>query len=429
MKEGPNKKYFCWGLTILAVVGISIVFFFTLYKMSSVAGFLSKLLEILTPFIYGLVIAYLLIPTFNFCYRKLYPFLKKKMRNPRQAARFSKGLSTTISMLLGIVIVGSLISLVLPQLVNSIIGLVDTMPDHIRTMTVWLQNVLADNPAIEQTAMQFYEEGISTLTVWIKNDMIPQLTSVMNGLVGTFNFFKNLLIGIIIAVYVLNSKELFAAQAKKLLYSVVKVPQANLIIDNVRFTHQIFGGFINGKLLDSLIIGVICFVGMSIFNLPYPILVSVIIGITNIIPFFGPFIGAIPSVLLILLISPLKALYFLIFVLALQQFDGNILGPKILGESTGLSSFWVMFAILLFGGLFGFVGMVVGVPIFAALYSFIAGMARRSLRKKTLPEETNSYFNLDRIDTRSHTPLYEKHPQTTVRVSTKDDQPEENSKK
>ena len=320
-------------------------------------------------------------------------------------------------MLLGFLVVGALISMVLPQLISSIMGLVDTLPDSIRNVTNWLQNLLADNPEIEQTAMQFYQEGINTLTVWVKNDMIPQLTTLMSSLVGTFNFFKNLLIGIIIAVYVLNSKELFAAQAKKLLYSVVKVPQANLIIDNIRFTHRVFGGFINGKLLDSLIIGVICFVGMSILKLPYSMLISVIIGVTNIIPFFGPFIGAIPSTFLILLINPMQALYFLIFVFALQQFDGNILGPKILGDSTGLSSFWVMFAILLFGGLFGFVGMVLGVPLFAVFYSFVSGMVCRSLRKKVLPEKTSAYYDLDHIDSKDHGMNYEKSTRTAAKVA------------
>lgn len=418
MREGPQKKFFYWGVTIVSVVAISILFFFAIFKMEAIGHFIGQIFNILMPFVYGLVIAYLLIPSFNYFYRKLYPVLKKKAKTPQRAARLAKGLSTLISMLLGMLIVGALISMVLPQLVNSIIGLVDTLPASIRNVTLWLQNLLANNPEIEKTAMQFYQEGVDTLTVWIKNDMIPQLTSLMNGLVGTFNFLKNLLIGIIIAVYVLNSKELFAAQAKKLLYSFVKVPQANLIIDNVRFTHQVFGGFINGKLLDSLIIGVICFIGMSIFKLPYAMLVSVIIGVTNIIPFFGPFIGAIPSTFLILLINPMQAVYFLVFVFALQQFDGNILGPKILGDSTGLSSFWVMFAILLFGGLFGFAGMVLGVPLFAVFYSFVSGMVRRSLRKRVLPEDTSAYFDLDRIDSKHHGMSYEKSQHTAATVST-----------
>lgn len=192
-------------------------------------------------------------------------------------------------------------------------------------------------------------------------------------LLGTLTFFKNVFIGIIIAIYVLNSKQLFAAQAKKLLYGCLSTRRANIVLDNARFTHRVFGGFINGKLLDSLIIGILCFVGMTALRMPYAMLISVVVGVTNIIPFFGPFIGAIPSGLLILLIDPLKALYFVLFILALQQFDGNILGPKILGDSTGLSSFWVIVCILLAGGLFGFVGMVVGVPLFAVLYSILSG--------------------------------------------------------
>ena len=213
-----------------------------------------------------------------------------------------------------------------------------------------------------------------------------------------------------IAIYVLNSKQLFAAQAKKLLYGCLSTRRANIVLDNARFTHRVFGGFINGKLLDSLIIGILCFVGMTALRMPYAMLISVVVGVTNIIPFFGPFIGAIPSGLLILLIDPLKALYFVLFILALQQFDGNILGPKILGDSTGLSSFWVMFAILLAGGLFGFVGMVVGVPLFAVLYSILSGLVCHSLRRRGMPEETQAYYELDHVDERTHDILYNEAP-------------------
>ena len=176
---------------------------------------------------------------------------------------------------------------------------------------------------------------------------------------------------------------------------------ANAVLENFRFIHRVFGGFITGKLLDSLIIGLITFVSMSILQLPYVLLISVIIGVTNIIPFFGPFIGAIPSTILIFLVSPLQAVYFVIFIFILQQFDGNILGPKILGDSTGLASFWVMFAILLFGGLFGFAGMVVGVPLFAVIYSTISGLVNRSLRNKHISTDTSAYMTLDHVDAES----------------------------
>ena len=243
---------------------------------------------------------------------------------------------------------------------------------------------------------------------WAKEQMIPQLMKVMQGnFVSSFvsnavSFLKNVFVGLIAAIYMLSSKDTFAAQSKKLIYSVFEVDTANMILENLRFVHKVFGGFISGKLLDSLIIGVITFFCITILNMPYVLLISVIIGVTNIIPFFGPFIGAVPSTMLILLANldnPLKAVYFVLFILVLQQFDGNILGPKILGDSTGLASFWVLFAILVFGGLFGFVGMIVGVPLFAVIYSAISGLVNKSLRKREMSQKTTDYADLDHINT------------------------------
>ena len=196
----------------------------------------------------------------------------------------------------------------------------------------------------------------------------------------------------------MGSKEKFFGQAKKTVYAAMDIKRANAFIEDIRFVHRTFGGFISGKLLDSLIIGIICFVCLNWMKMPYVLLVSVIVGVTNVIPFFGPFIGAIPSAFLILLVSPMKCLYFLIFIVLLQQFDGNILGPKILGQSTGLPSFWVLFSILLFGGLFGFVGMIIAVPLFAVIYRLTATYVSSALRKKDLSARTEDYLSLDYID-------------------------------
>lgn len=422
MRNPLQNKYFSAGLTTLCVIMLSIAFFFCLFKFNTLVAMFSKIVSVLMPFVFGLCLAYLLLPMFNFAYAHIDPLLQKHMKKTKNAKRLTKILSTSFAMIVGILLVTALLSMVLPQITTSIITLIDSniMQTSFQNLTKWLQDVLASNPDIRETAMRFYDEIISTVTVWVKTDMLPQLNSIMSGLMGTMNFAKNLFVGIFITIYVLNSKELFSAQAKKMVYSMFTVPHANLIIDNIRFTHHVFGGFINGKLLDSLIIGVICFCGMNLFHLPYAMLVSVIIGVTNIIPFFGPFIGAIPCTLFILLISPIQAVYFLLFVLALQQFDGNILGPKILGNSTGLSSFWVMFAILVFGGLFGFLGMIVGVPIFAVLYSFIAGLVNRSLRERHLPQQTAHYYNLDHIGTTDGRMAYGRTAPTAMQSETRE---------
>lgn len=396
------KIYLHWGMTAFCVIALSILFFFSLFRVGSLVQSLKTAMGVLMPFVYGGVFAYLLNPLFNRIHGWLLVVLQKraKPKPSRRAARAAKALSTALSVLLALLVVGALVWMVLPEVVSSVIGLVESnlLPDSIQRVTEWIDKMLRDNPELEAAAQQVYAEAVSTLTSWMKTDMLPQLTSLMSGLMGTLTFVKAVCIGIIIAIYILNSKQVFAAQGKKLLYSVFGVRRGNFILDNLRYTDRVFGGFLGGKLVDSLIIGVMCFVGMSILRMPYAMLISVVVGATNIIPFFGPFIGAIPSTLLILLIDPLQAVYFVIFILALQQFDGNILGPKILGQSTGLSSFWVMFALLVGGGLFGLLGMMVGVPLFAVLYSLISGAICRSLRRRKLPEDTLEYYALDHID-------------------------------
>ena len=270
----------------------------------------------------------------------------------------------------------------------------------------WLSGLLKDNPVIARNFMQVYEQFSAQLVNWVQNIALPHLVTMMTGVVTTVSVVVDILIGIIIALYILNGKETFCAQAKKMTYSLFSIERANSIIERVAHIHRVFGGFITGKLIDSLIIGVLCFIGMRIMmavgllgiESSYALLISVIIGITNIIPFFGPFIGAVPSAILIMVTSPLQALYFVIFIIILQQIDGNILGPKILGNSTGLSSFWVMFAILIFGGLFGFVGMAIGVPLFAVIYSIVSECINHLLHNRGLSEDTNDYRGDKRLD-------------------------------
>ena len=231
---------------------------------------------------------------------------------------------------------------------------------------------------------------------WIRTQVLPSLTGMVVGLstlvAATTTLLTDLLIAVIASVYLLARKDIFAAQSKKIVYSILPTKWGDMVVAETRSAYRILSGFINGKLLDSLIIGIICFVGCQILDFPYPTLVATIIGVTNIIPFFGPFIGAIPCSILIFLVSPLQCIYFVLFILALQQFDGNILGPKILGDSTGLASFWVLFSILLFGGLFGFAGMVLGVPVFAMLYSIARRLVYLGLRKRGLPIRTEEYI-------------------------------------
>ena len=411
--EDPNQEkksrfdlqphYIEWGLTALGVIVACVLVVFVLFRMTMIWGIIKKFFSILSPFIYGFVMAYLLMPVFNMLYRNLQPPMSRKFKN---GTRLAKGLCSALTLAFGLAVVGVLLWMVLPQLVTSITSLVDSMDLYMNEISGWVASLLHNNPEIEHSFMRLYDQFSAQIMNWAQNDLLPQLGNMMSGVVTTVNVLMNLLIGVIIALYILNSKDTFCAQAKKMTYSFFTVEKANAIMARVAHIHRVFGGFITGKLMDSSIIGMLCFIGMRLMisfgwmTMPtsYALLIAVIIGVTNIIPFFGPFIGAIPSALLLLMVDPEQCMWFLVFILALQQFDGNILGPKILGNSTGLSSFWVLFSILFFGGLFGFVGMIIAVPAFAVIYDLISRAVHRSLRLRKLPMETDEYRKLDHID-------------------------------
>ena len=405
-----------WGLTAFVVIACSILFFFSLFRLDGLKGFFSGLYGILEPIVIGAVIAYLLTPVYNFITRHLRHFLERvKFLKPKKAATIASGCSIALSLVLLLLIIYGVFAMVVPQVLRSIMGIVAAMPDYIEKGDKWLDNFLVNNPAYADYIMGFYTSITTELENWVTNHLTKDLKSLLDfannlkyvvsgvkvGLAIVIRVVKDVIIGLIVAAYLLGAKAKLTAQAKKIIYSVFNTSNANLIVRECRKVHQIFGGFISGKILDSLIIGMLCFIITSILNIPFAMLVSVVVGVTNIIPFFGPFIGAIPSAFLILLDSPLKCLYFVIVIIVLQQFDGNILGPKILGESTGLSSFWVLFAILLFGGLFGFVGMVIGCPLFAVIYSIAAELVSNGLKKRKLSDRTDDYRNLARVDTDS----------------------------
>jgi len=381
-------------LTALCVISASLLLGFTLYNFRTVMSAGRTLVRILMPFIWGFAIAYMLLPVFNFNIRWMEPRLLTRAKSRVKAKGQIRLAASILTVVEGCLVVGALLSMVVPQLLVSIYSVVEqmqSMENFSEQLQRLINDLLQSNPILEHNVMQAYEGAVSQLSDFVSGFVLPQMVSVVSGFMSTVTAVKDFLIGMIIVIYVLCSKDLFCAQAKKLTYSLLPVKKANIVVDNLRFTHRIFGGFISGKLLDSLIIGIICFVALSVMKLPYPMLIAVIIGVTNIIPFFGPFLGAIPSAFLILLDSPIKCLYFIVFILALQQFDGNILGPKILGDSTGISGFWVIVAILVGGGLWGVAGMFLGVPIFACIYAGVKSYSTYRLSRKGLPVSTASY--------------------------------------
>ena len=298
--------------------------------------------------------------------------------------------------------VAALFNLLIPELYVSIRNLVFTLPRQIGNALDTLNEARLDDSTTGTFIKTALEEGTDMFMNWMRTDLLDKTNELMSNLtVGVINVLSeifNILIGVIVSIYILFSKELFVRQTKKAVYAIFSADHANMILHLTTKSNEIFGGFIIGKIIDSAIIGVLCFFGLSLLNMPYVMLVSVIVGVTNVIPFFGPYIGAVPSTILILLSDPMKGLYFVIFILLLQQFDGNILGPKILGNSTGLSAFWVIVAILLGGGLFGFVGMVMGVPTFAVLYYIAEMLVDNRLKRKKLPTDTGCYDKKSYVD-------------------------------
>ncbi len=414
MKREDRHSYLAIGLTAFAVIAASLCLFFLLFHMKEVTGFLNTIGGILRPIFMGAVIAFLLLPVHRNILKFLLAMTSDRKKEDRRNLAFLNLMAIILSLALAVFLIYLLLAMVIPQVYESIVGLIQAIPDYIEVVQGWLQTFFEDNPDIQASVMSIYNSSAASLEQWLNSDILPKLESSSSALdwlrkdvmpnltgvvagvsgmvVGLLVLVKDLLIALIVSVYLLARKDIFAAQGKKIVYSLFRTDAADLIIGEARNAYRIMSGFINGKLLDSLIIGIICLVCCNILKFPYPALIAVIVGVTNIIPFFGPFIGAIPCGLLIFLVNPLQAVYFAIFILVLQQFDGNILGPKILGDSTGLASFWVLFSILLFGGLFGFGGMVLGVPVFAMFYSVVSRLVSYGLRSRGLPQETEDYM-------------------------------------
>jgi len=407
MKEKMKNKYLMWGMTAFGVLAGVILFFFAIFRWNYIISFLKTIISVLMPFIYGAVIAYLLNPIVNFFELKLFaPLIQKKEGEKSRTARVLALLTSSV-IFIGIII--GFFSYFLPEVFKSINMLISNMDSYLKDTKEWLLTVVGESGSIKELINSNFSSISSFITKWLNDGTLSNMVSyVSSGIYGTIKFLYNFILGYIISIYILVDKEKFKAQGKKLLYTFFSNEKVNIILENINYTDKIFGDFFSGKLIDALLVGVLCFLFMVIFDFPYALIVSVLVGVTNIIPYFGPFIGAIPSAFLIFLVNPVKSIYFLIFIFILQQLDGNIIEPKIIGSKTGLSSFWVLFSLLIFGGLFGVVGMIIGVPIFSILYSFINGLVRRKLDEKKLPLDSKDYDNLIGIDEETNELIYKK---------------------
>lgn len=402
MNEHRDKPYFKWGFTALAVIFISILLVVIFTNLPGFFALLNEIGTIFEPLIFGVVFAFLLNPIVRFIDSRLQPLLSRKTKmKPTLVKNLSRAVGIFTAVVFAGLILYAFFSMLLPQLYESVAGIVDNAETYYTSINHWLTNILEDNPEIQH----YVDAALSKLYNFINNwftttfleDVQKLLTTLTTSVVGIVKSLLNLLIGAVASIYILWSKETFQAQGKKIIVALFSPKGADHVFYLGRNIYRVFNGFVIGKIVDSAIIGVLCYIGILILKMPYPALVATVVGVTNVIPFFGPIIGLVPCAFLILLVNPLQSFYFVIFILILQQIDGNVIGPKILGNTIGISGFWVLASITVAASIFGFAGMILGVPAFAILYLLISDAVNNRLRKKNLPTDTQTYCSINEV--------------------------------
>ena len=387
MKINWNNKYTTIAIYSFLVAVSIILFYLAISQVSIFTDKLNSILIIFQPFIIGFSIAYIINFLLEFYEEKV---LKEKYIK-KVKLKSKRGLAITLSYVTAFFIIGMVVKFLLPQVLDSILGLVNDIPTYINNTTKFVNEIIMDLNIEEQYSKTLIDNINNVINYTIK--FITNLIPALGGFVARLaSSIWNVILGIIVSVYLLIDKEKLCALSKKVTYGLLPENYANSIIKLVHKSNYTFGRFLIGKIIDSLIIGILTFIILAIFKMPYTILVSVIVGITNIIPFFGPFIGAIPSFIIILFVSPVQALWFLLIIFIIQQLDGNVIGPKILGDTIGISAFWILFSILVAGKVLGIIGMIIGVPLFAIFYSIVKGFIEGRLRNKGLKTETKDYM-------------------------------------
>lgn len=440
MRFKLKNNYVAWGVTALCVIVASLLVFAMLNNFKEIATAVGNFFTAIQPIFIGFIIAYLMSPIVTFFETKTFKGLfnsknKECAEAPDEKEKAEKKdekedseavdkyghlnvyiknkprriLSIVVAFVIFIgILVGILVAIV-PQLVDTITLLIDRIPQYGMEMTKWAENTFAAYPEVGEWVSGIIAEASDGLKSFLTNSILPQMMDYLgfltNGLMSIVGIILNIVFGLVVSIYCLYSKELFSAQAKKLLYCVASVKHANGFIGGLRKIHRSFGNFITGTLIDSFVVGCITFIATTIFQVPFALLVSVIMGITNIIPYFGPFIGIVPCIVLIFMEDPVMCLVFLAIALVIQNLNGNIINPRILGESMGLSSFWVIFAILAGQGIFGFWGLIIGIPLFAVIYSTVRALVASRLSNKGLPSGSDSYTDIASISESDHTPV------------------------
>ena len=386
MKVEFNKKYTTIAVYSFIVIACSIFLYMFISNASEYSSKLSGIMTTLRPFIIGGAIAYIL----NFMLKFYENLLSKWDKFKSQSNKVKRAIGLVLTYLSALIMVYLFLQFVLPQLIDSILGLVNSIPQYVKDLSNITNDLITKvnlDPQVIDVVMKQWNDLINTVITIITN-MVPVIG---NWILSLSSSVFSIFIGVIVSIYMLIDKEKLLALSRKIVFAFSSNERAKVILRIARISNDTFGKFLVGKIIDSLIIGILTFIILSICKMPYTLLISVIIGITNIIPFFGPFFGAIPSVIIVLFVSPTKALWLVLIIFIIQQIDGNIIGPKILGDSIGVSAFWILFSLLIFSKLLGFVGMIVGVPIFAVVYTLIKEIVELRLKKRGLPVSTEDY--------------------------------------
>ena len=420
-KDSPYSKL---AITLLVCGALLIVFYNWVSNTKFSVGF-ETVNSTLAPFYIGIIFAFILCPVYNSCVKYLY----RKMLRGAQRKGFSIGatiihhadselpvtpdekrrilsaaraIATMICVILVVGLVGLLIYFVVPTVVQNGINLANTLPQRLTAFSDWLDLHFSRFPMFAKWVDNVANAGTNDIIKWVQEHILSGnavnlATMISTGVLTAVKYVTNVIIGLLIMVYLLNYKEKLFAISRKIVAATCGQRRQDSLFEFADIVNETFIGFIVGRIIDSFIIGVLTYIVLKAFNIQFALMISVIVGITNVIPFFGPFIGAIPSVLILLLEEPVQALYFVIIILVIQQIDGNIIGPKIVGNAIGISSFWVLVAVLVGGGVFGFAGMALGVPVFAVIYRYVNKLTSRSLRKKNKATHTADYISLEQF--------------------------------
>lgn len=401
MKEHPYKKYIYAAVSLFGAVALSILFFFILFRIDAIGSMLKHIASTLMPFIVGALLAYIICPLCSLL-EKMFLKLFGRIKNNGLSEKLARNFSVFSGIIITLIVVYLILIILIPQLIDSVVRIVQILPSSAERLVGWLQQILASNETLLQYSQQVIDKVYKFLENWLSNGFLESIeniaTGLSSGVMGMLGVLMNIFIGLVVAVYILLARKKLARQSTMIVYSVFKKKTADVILGEVHYIDRVFSGFINGKILDAVIVSLICYFGMMIFKWVNPdsttmseTLVAVIVGIFNIIPFFGWYIGLFLSALLILIVNPIQCIFFVIFDVILQQIDGNILGPKIIGNTTGISGFWVLFSIFLFGDLWGFAGMLFGVPLFAVIYHGLKKLVFRGLKRNGQEEMVRAY--------------------------------------